>query len=176
MKAEDPSPQHHEVLVQDPLDHFQVAFPREPIHMTFNVPLENTQQVGHLNVYTTTVENEVLMMATIDSPLFNGKELEPQVFQNLLYSILIQRMFYEPKIFKDHYSFKSKLTSIDDNDALAFTVFFLDHGEPKKLAGTAISTGHKLHILLCLASEKNFEEAVWKHFLGSYKVIRLAKS
>lgn len=150
------------------LDHIEASFPQKPIHMTFDLPLQGTDRIGQLNVYSTQVDEGLLMLSSIYSPLFDGKEINPKNFEKILYTFIIQRMFYQPHFFEDHKIINLEKSTVHKNPALRFSFSYQDHEDIKILSGMAVSKGSKLFILFYLASENKFEKSILEQFEKSF--------
>ncbi|MBA3722730.1 MAG: hypothetical protein H0W88_10065 [Parachlamydiaceae bacterium] len=160
---------HPWITTEDPYEHFHVSFPHHPTHMAFDIPLENTEQLGKLNVYSAPFGNQLLMFCSLYSPTFKGPEATVKQFQEIFYTFIIKRMFYQPKVFKKEAIYSQKNIQFQGMPGIRFELQYNEHGTEKKLSGLATFKDSKIHILFYLAPKGNFDEIILENFIGSFK-------
>lgn len=161
------------IPVRDRIEQAEIFFPHHPIHMHFDFPVEKKEQQGFLDVYSAPIENGLFMFCSLYSPEFSGDELAPSLFENIFYKSIIQRMFYRPQDFQNHQTVSYEKMVMNGFPALNFSMSFEEHGVMKKLAGISILRDQKLTILFYLASEKDFNEELFHHYIDSFHFLEI---
>lgn len=167
MEASHPLMDKEWVTVKDSQEHLEVRFPLQPSHLSFDLPLESSDQLGHLEVFSTPAYHGLFMLSSLYSPLFVGKELHPEEFRKLFYTFIIKRMFYSPKVFKHIKNFEHSKTTFEGLPAMSFSFSYQDNQVPRKLSGLAVLKDKKLYTLFYLAAEDHFDVGVLRKFIDS---------
>lgn len=157
------------ILVNDAQDHMEALFPYQPSHLTFSIPIEKSEQLGHLEVYSTPIQKGLVMLCILSLPEYQKKEFEAHNFQKTFYNYIIKRMFYSPKLLKNYDNFNHKNTTIEGEPGLEFSFSYLENQLPRHLTGIAILKNSKLFIFFYIAADKNHQKEVMDKFLHSFR-------
>ncbi len=152
------------VTIQDESNQWQIAFPHQPVQMQFELSETKT-----LKVYENPFQEGVLLLIDVSDPSMNEDVLEPQTFERLFYSDFIQRIFYEPKLFKAHHHYEHQFTTIQGHSALQFSFTYQEREKNRLIAGFALVKGHHLYIPLYLANKNQFDPSLLQYFIQSLK-------
>lgn len=155
------------VTIQDQTKHLEVSFPCKPIQMAFDLPLESTEQMGHLDVYSAPFDKGLCMLTVLSYPFFVENELEQNHFKEIFYSFIVKRMFYFPQVFQDHQTFESEKISWQGHPAIRFLLTYQDKQITKVLSGITTLKERKLYTLFYLNSENEFKKQFVNQFLDS---------
>lgn len=161
-------PSDHWNPLQISFDHLEISFPRTPNHMVFDTPIENSNQQGQIHTYTSQLDSSLFMFSSIYSPLFNQDALKKDKFESVFYQSIIQRMFYQPQVFKTHKVVEYVETTLQNQPAIRFTYSYLDNHETQILSGLATYKNGKIFILFLLAPKNKFEKNTLKKFTDSF--------
>lgn len=93
--------------------------------------------------------------------------IQPAAFKDFFYSQLIQRMFYDPQVFKHHQKFQTEKLKWQKAPALHFSFAYDEDNVPKRMEGMAVFRQQKLIILFYLCAEDSFNEELAKQFINS---------
>lgn len=154
--------------IHDPAEKFECSFPYQPTHMEFDVPLEGHEELGHLDVYSTSKNHDLWMLSVYSSAILSKNVLKPSHFKEIFYSLLIQRMFYTPQVFKSHQKFKTERTTWKGAPVLRFSFSYEEKEQMKQVEGAAVVKDQTLYILFYLSKEDDFNNDLVGSFINSF--------
>ena len=153
------------VTIKDDAEQLQASFPHQPVHMQFDVSKKE-----QLDVYVSPFKEGIVTLFILSGRPLKDSDLEPKAFENLFYSVFVQRMFNQPKIFKVNQQIDHEKTSFEGNPALKFSFSYQDRDKTRLLEGLTILKDEQLITLFYLASEDVFNEAILQRFIDSLQL------
>lgn len=164
---QDNNPLSHEwFVIQDETSGLETAFPQHPLDITYDIPFNDPAKPGKLHLYSSPVPHGVLVSGILDAPSVTQEWLEKKNFKNFFETVVIPRLLYYPKVFREDQHFDME----KETDALHFQATYLDHDTIKKMMGIAKIKNHQLIFAFYLATADMFESDVFEHFIQSVHV------
>jgi len=157
---------HPWVKIADPVTGLEASFPQSPIEMTYDLPFTNTPPTGQLHLYSSPVPHGVLVSGILVSSTVTADWLQEKNFKNFFNSIVVPRLFYYPKVFKQNQSFQVQ----SNKDLLTFDVTYQDHQTTKQMNGKALVKNHMIYFAFYLASQQTFDPQLLDYFMQSIHV------
>ncbi len=155
------------MTIEDRETGLRADFPQRPLDITFDIPFQNTPATGHLHVYSVPTKTGVLILSTMTSPSVSVDMLEKSHLKQYFESVLVPHLFYSPKVFQKHQSFKYAPKEVEGQPAASFQFTYQDHDQQKHLEGFAFVKEHHLYTYFYLASEQHFDQNLLQRFVSS---------
>lgn len=158
------------VNVQNAKDGFQVAFPRKPIEMSFDLPFQNTPAKGNLHIYSVPLDSGVVMMTVLESQGVKENILKEGQFKDCVDTYLVKYLFQDPQAFHQKQTFKSKKTKHNGLDLMTFQFSYRDGNKTQLMKGAAFLKDGVLYKLVYLAPKEGYDNELLEHFVDSFKL------
>lgn len=167
LMAEQSTPSSHWVTMYDEETGLRADFPHDPVEMNIELPFQNTPPTGQLRLYSAPTSNGLLALSTFFSPTFNAEGLQKEHLQKFFETVLVPHFFFNPAIFQHHQTYRFRTREIEGEEVASFQFSFKDHKVLKRLEGMARIQDQTLYVAFYMASDSDFDQEVYTHFLKS---------
>lgn len=153
------------IAIHDEENGLQAKFPHNPVEMNIAFPFQNTPPKGQLRFFSSPTPKGLLALTTFNSPTFNEEELQKERLKEFFETVLVPHLFFDPSVFNHHQTYHFQNNQKRGESSFQFS--FKDKGMTKRLEGIATIYEQTLYVAFYMASESDFDQDVYHHFLDS---------
>lgn len=157
------------VTIQDEKTRIQADFPSKPLKMLFELPFQNTPPTDFVSVYSLPSASGLFVLSTYTSAEMKPKKISKEHLLAFFQKVLVPHFFYNPSVFNDHLEFQYEPKVIEGYEGANFNICYFDHHLEKNIEGSSFVSGNSLYVYFYLASAKDFDHEIAKHFVKTVR-------